>query len=146
MAVGTQKRVRRTATTVAVALLTATALTACGPPAQKPLTAEQCEAFADARWTLDVYTADAWAPFQDGHGVRVISGVQRAVGDLIDAAEELGTAETKDAVDAVVQAGYGYTLLASDYLDDPPVAGDPDDLAEQAAVREALDEALASCG
>jgi hypothetical protein len=138
-------RTGRAAASVVLAGLLTVALAACGPPQQRGLTAEQCERFTDARWSLDIYTADDWAAFFDGKGVRVLSGVQRAVGEFIDGAEELRTAETEQAVEAVVQAGYGYTNLAAEYLDDPPVAGDAADLSEQARVRDALDAALSDC-
>jgi hypothetical protein len=120
-------------------------LAACAPPTQTGLTPAQCERFGDARDSLDVYIADDWASFHDGQGVHVLSGVQRAVGEFEEIAEELETPETTDALTAVVEAGYGIATLAGDYLDDPPVPGDADDLADQADVSAALDEALASC-
>lgn len=137
---------RRRARAPFVLLGAATAtLTACAPPTQTGLTPEQCERFADARRSLDVYIADDWASFHDGQGIHVLSGVQRAVGEFEETAGELETPETTEALTAVVEAGYDVATLAGDYLDDPPVAGDADDLAEQADVRAALDAALASC-
>ncbi len=138
-------RARRVTASVVVLGIAVAALAACAPPAQTGLTPEQCERFTAAREHLDVYIADDWASFVDGQGVRVLSGVQRAVGRFEDVAEELGTPETEDAVDAVVRAGHDAATLAGDYIDDPPVPGDADDLAEQEDVRSALDDALSDC-
>lgn len=72
--------------------------------------------------------------------------MQRVAGKVGEAADELVTPATADAVQRVRDAYRDVVLLVNTYLDEPLVVGAPEAIADQKAVLNEVVDSLAGCG
>jgi hypothetical protein len=139
---------KRSTAPLAALLPLALALTGCvagSEPSQEGLSPEQCARFESLTEDyLLVYLKDDWR-FAAEHPTSALLAVQRVAGEVGDAADELGTPATADAVQRVRDAYRGVVLQADTYLDEPLTVGDPAEVAKQHSVIDAVEASLADC-